>query len=104
MWKGRFKEEQSDLLKSYGESVSIDWQLYRHDIAGSIAHARALKSAGILTSEEFEKIESGLRQILAEIEEGRFEFQMDLEDVHMNIESKDSPCSEAASHNNRYLL
>ena len=88
MWKGRFKEEQSDLLKSYGESVSTDWQLYRHDIAGSIAHARALKSAGILTGEEFEKIESGLRQILAEIEEGRFEFQMDLEDVHMNIESE----------------
>ena len=88
MWKGRFKEEQSDLLKSYGESVSTDWQLYRHDIAGSIAHARALKSAGILTGEEFEKIESGLRQILAEIEEGRFEFQMDLEDVHMNIEAE----------------
>ena len=88
MWKGRFKEEQSDLLKSYGESVSTDWQLYRHDIAGSIAHARALKSAAILTGEEFEKIESGLRQILAEIEEGRFEFQMDLEDVHMNIEAE----------------
>jgi len=88
MWKGRFKEEQSDLLKSYGESVSTDWQLYRHDIAGSIAHARALKSAGILTGEEFEKIEAGLRQILAEIEEGRFEFQMDLEDVHMNIEAE----------------
>jgi argininosuccinate lyase len=88
MWKGRFKEEQSDLLKSYGESVSIDWQLYRHDIAGSIAHARALKSAGILTEEEFQKIESGLCQILAEIEEGRFEFQMDLEDVHMNIEAE----------------
>jgi argininosuccinate lyase len=88
MWKGRFKEEQSDLLKSYGESVSTDWQLYRHDIAGSIAHARALKSAGILTGEEFEKIESGLRQILAEIEERRFEFQMDLEDVHMNIEAE----------------
>ena len=88
MWKGRFKEEQSDLLKSYGESVSIDWQLYRHDITGSIAHARALKTAGILTAEEFQKIESGLRQILAEIEEGRFEFQMDLEDVHMNIEAE----------------
>ena len=88
MWKGRFKEEQSDLLKSYGESVSTDWQLYRHDIAGSIAHARALKSAGILSGEEFEKIESGLRQILAEIEEGSFEFQMDLEDVHMNIEAE----------------
>ena len=88
MWKGRFKEEQSDLLKSYGESVSTDWQLYRHDIAGSIAHARALKSAGILTGGEFDKIEAGLRQILAEIEEGRFEFQMDLEDVHMNIEAE----------------
>jgi argininosuccinate lyase len=88
MWKGRFKEDQSDLLKSYGESVSTDWQLYRHDIAGSIAHARALKSASILTDEEFKKIEAGLRQILAEIEEGDFEFQMDLEDVHMNIEAE----------------
>ena len=88
MWKGRFKEEQSDLLKSYGESVSVDWQLYRHDIAGSIAHARALKNAGILTAEEFENIESGLLQIRTEIEEGRFEFQQDLEDVHMNIEAE----------------
>ena len=88
MWKGRFQEDQSDLLKSYGESVSVDWQLYRHDIAGSIAHARALKTAGILTAEEFEKIETGLLQIRAEIEEGRFEFQQDLEDVHMNIEAE----------------
>ncbi len=88
MWKGRFQEDQSDLLKSYGESVSVDWQLYRHDIAGSIAHARALKAAGILTAEEFEKIESGLVQIRAEIDEGRFEFQQDLEDVHMNIEAE----------------
>jgi argininosuccinate lyase len=88
MWKGRFKEEQSDLLKSYGESVSVDWQLYRHDIAGSIAHARALKNAGILTAEEFENIESGLLQIRSEIEEGRFDFQQDLEDVHMNIEAE----------------
>lgn len=88
MWKGRFQEDQSDLLKSYGESVSVDWQLYRHDIAGSIAHARALKVAGILTTEEFENIERGLIQIRAEIEEGRFEFQQDLEDVHMNIEAE----------------
>ena len=53
MWKGRFQEDQSDLLKSYGESVSVEWQLYRHDISGSIAHARALKNAGNLTAEEF---------------------------------------------------
>jgi argininosuccinate lyase len=88
MWKGRFKEEQSDLLKNYGESVSTDWQLYRHDIRGSTAHARALLQAGILTNEEFQSIESGLNQIRLEIEAGHFEFSRDLEDVHMNIEAE----------------
>jgi argininosuccinate lyase len=88
MWKGRFKEEQSDLLKNYGESVSTDWQLYRHDIRGSTAHARALLQAGILTNEEFQSIESGLDQIRLEIEAGLFEFSRDLEDVHMNIEAE----------------
>jgi argininosuccinate lyase len=88
MWKGRFKEEQSDLLKSYGASVHVDWQLYRQDIRGSIAHARALLVAGILTSEEFGQIEAGLLEIRAEIEIGKFEFSQDLEDVHMNIEAE----------------
>ena len=78
MWKGRFQEEQSDLLKSYGESVSIDWQLYKHDIRGSIAHARALLRAGILTVEEFSLIEQGLVQIGKDIESGVFEFSRDL--------------------------
>lgn len=88
MWKGRFKEEQSNLLKSYGASVHVDWQLYRQDIQGSIAHARALLSAGILTPEEFAQIEAGLLEIRAEIEAGKFEFSQDLEDVHMNIEAE----------------
>ena len=88
MWKGRFKEEQSDLLKSYGASVHVDWQLYRQDIRGSIAHARALLAAGILTSGEFGQIETGLLKIRAEIEAGEFEFSRDLEDVHMNIEAE----------------
>ena len=88
MWKGRFKEEQSDLLKSYGASVHVDWQLYRQDIRGSIAHARALLGAGILTSEEFGQIEAGLLEIRAEIEAEKFEFSQDLEDVHMNIEAE----------------
>jgi argininosuccinate lyase len=88
MWKGRFKEEQSDLLKSYGESISTDWQLYSHDIKGSIAHARALKTAGILTAEEFSQIESGLLAIRTDIESGKFTFSTDLEDVHMNIEAE----------------
>jgi len=88
MWKGRFKQEQSDLLKSYGQSVTADWQLYRHDIRGSIAHARALMGAGILSGEEFALIDSGLRAIGDEIAAGRFAFSQDLEDVHMNIESE----------------
>lgn len=88
MWKGRFKEEQSDLLKAYGESVSIDWRLYKHDIRGSIAHARALLGAGILTEDEFAAIESGLQAIEGEIEMGTFQWSQDLEDVHMNIEAE----------------
>jgi argininosuccinate lyase len=87
MWKGRFHEEQSALLKAYGESVSIDWRLYRHDIRGSIAHARALLRAAVLTEEEFAAIEAGLLEIGAEIDAGKFEWSRDLEDVHMNIES-----------------
>jgi len=88
MWKGRFKEEQSDLLKSYGASVHVDWQLYRQDIRGSIAHARALLGADILTPEEFRQIEAGLLEIRSDIEAGKFEFSQDLEDVHMNIEAE----------------
>src|SRR5476651_1436033 len=88
MWKGRFKQAQSSLLKSYGESVSFDARLFRHDIRGSIAHARALKAAGILSGDEFLRIEAGLREIEKEIESGAFEFDIELEDVHMNIEAE----------------
>lgn len=88
MWKGRFKQEASDLLKSYGQSVTTDWRLYQQDIRGSIAHARALVAAGILTVDEFGQIEGGLRAIEAEIRAGTFAFSEDLEDVHMNIEAE----------------
>jgi len=88
MWKGRFKQAQSSLLKTYGESVSFDARLYKHDIQGSIAHARALVGAEILTPSEFAEIEAGLRQIEKEISEGDFVFDVELEDVHMNIESE----------------
>jgi len=88
MWHGRFEQKQSDLLKHYGESVSFDWRLYRHDIRGSIAHARALKNAGILTEQEFRAIEAGLHEICDEIEAGTFTFSTELEDVHMNIEAE----------------
>ncbi len=86
MWKGRFQEETTDLMKRFGESISFDWRLYRYDIRGSIAHARGLQRAGILTQEECEAIAAGLREIEAEITAGTFAFSVDLEDIHMNIE------------------
>jgi argininosuccinate lyase len=87
MWKGRFRQETAPALQRFSESVSFDWRLYRFDILGSIAHAKALEKAGILTPEELSQIENGLRQIEAEITEGKFAFRMELEDVHMNIEA-----------------
>ena len=88
MWKGRFSKPTADLVQRYGESVSYDWRLFRQDIAGSIAHARAQLKAGLLSQEEFNAIESGLKDILKDIEAGNFSWSRELEDVHMNIESE----------------
>ena len=88
MWKGRFKEQTAELLQQYSESVSFDWRLWRHDIEGSISHSAALEKAGLITSEERSRIVDGLREIGAEIEQGRFEFKRELEDIHMNIEAE----------------
>src|ERR1700737_797265 len=87
MRKGRFSGRGRENAERYSQSVSFDWRLYRHDVAGSIAHAAALAHAGILTSEEREKIDKGLREIEIEIENGKFEWDQSLEDVHMNIEA-----------------
>ncbi len=88
MWKGRFSQPTADLVQRYGESVSYDWRLYKHDIAGSIAHAGAQVKAGLLTEEEFQAIKTGLESILADIEQNNFTWSQELEDVHMNIESE----------------
>lgn len=88
MRQGRFRQAPSGLLKTYGESVSFDWRLYRQDIRGSIAHARGLLKAGVLSAEEFKSIETGLREIEEDIASGRFRFDPELEDVHMNIEAE----------------
>ena len=87
MWKGRFQQETAPAVQRFTESISFDWRLYKFDIQGSIAHASALERAGLLTAEELQQIESGLKAIEQEIDEGRFPFRIDLEDVHMNIES-----------------
>jgi argininosuccinate lyase len=87
MWKGRFQTDTSNLVQRYGESISYDWRLYPYDIQGSMAHASALLAAGILTEAEQRAIHRGLRDILAEIEAGNFDFRLSLEDIHMNIEA-----------------
>ena len=88
MWKGRFTQDTSSLVQQFGESISYDWRLFPHDIAGSIAHARAQLTAGLLTGHEFADIERGLREIEVDIAGGTFEFKTSLEDIHMNIEAE----------------
>ena len=87
MRKGRFSEPAARIAQRYNESVSFDWRLYRHDIAGSIAHAAALARAGIITADERDKIDNGLREIEQEIEKRKFQWNQSLEDLHMNIEA-----------------
>ncbi|HEX4201386.1 MAG TPA: argininosuccinate lyase, partial [Chthoniobacterales bacterium] len=75
-------------MRRLSESVSFDWRLFKFDILGSIAHAKALHKAGLLTLDELAQIETGLLAIEKEIAAGTFEFLPELEDVHMNIEAE----------------
>ena len=87
-WSGRFTEPTDSFVEAFTASVMFDRRLYRHDIAGSIAHARMLTHVGVLTQDECETIVKGLKEIEAEIDAGRFEWSTALEDVHMNIEAR----------------
>jgi argininosuccinate lyase len=88
LWSGRFDEPVTDLVKHFTASVQFDRRLARHDIDGSIAHARMLHAVGILSAEDLAAIERGLSEIWASIEAGTFEWSVDLEDVHFNIERR----------------
>ncbi len=87
-WGGRFTEATDALVEEYTASIPYDWRLYPYDIAGSIAHAAMLGRTGIITDREARRIINGLRDVLKEIAEGRLEFRMELEDIHMNIEHR----------------
>jgi argininosuccinate lyase len=87
-WGGRFTEATDAFVESFTASVAFDRRLYHHDIEGSIAHATMLARVGVITGQERDRIVSGLREIHKEIDEGRFEWRVDREDVHMNIESR----------------
>ena len=86
--RSRFGKEMDDRVKGYTVSVPFDRRLYRQDIAGSIAHARMMARQGIISDKNAELITMGLVSIREEIEQGRFEFNEELEDIHMNIEAR----------------
>ncbi|WP_235277234.1 argininosuccinate lyase [Methylacidiphilum kamchatkense] len=86
LWGGRFHEKPSSLFTRFSQSISFDWRLYYQDIQGSIAHARMLEKIGIIDSKESEEIQSALSEISHQIEQGQFQWSMEHEDVHMNIE------------------
>lgn len=87
-WGGRFTESTDAFVAEFTASIQFDQRLYKHDIAGSRAHAKMLNKAGILSSTDLEAILAGLDQIEAEIEAGNFDWQIALEDIHMNIEAR----------------
>jgi argininosuccinate lyase len=86
-WAGRFSEATDTFVEAFTASVGFDRRLYRHDIEGSIAHARMLARQGILTGEERDAIIGGLIRIRERIDRGEFAWRVELEDVHMNIEA-----------------
>ncbi len=88
LWGGRFTKGTDKLVEGFTSSLSFDKRLYRHDIRGSIAHARMLGRQGIIPAPEAEQIIAGLQEILAEIEAGQFPFRQEYEDIHLNIEKR----------------
>jgi argininosuccinate lyase len=88
VWSGRFDEPVTDLVKRFTASVTFDKRLAEFDIQGSLAHARMLAGAGIITTADFASIEKGLAKVREEIASGAFEWSVDAEDVHLNIERR----------------
>jgi argininosuccinate lyase len=87
-WSALFSEPMSDLVKRYTSSVTFDKRMWRADVSGSLAHAQMLTAQGIIGADDLAAIQKGMAQITEEIESERFEWKLDLEDVHLNIEAR----------------
>ncbi len=86
LWGGRFQKSTDAKVDDFNSSIRFDKRMYKQDIKGSIAHAKMLGKQGIIDIADSEKIVAGLTEILADIENGKVEFLIDAEDIHMNIE------------------
>ncbi|HLS42096.1 MAG TPA: argininosuccinate lyase [Paenalcaligenes sp.] len=87
-WSARFSEPVSDLVKRYTASVDFDKRLALFDIQGSLAHATMLATANVISKSDLADIQRGMAQIIEEIQNEQFEWLLDLEDVHLNIEKR----------------
>src|SRR3954451_11476454 len=87
-WQARIGEATDAIAQSFVESISYDKRLYKHDIAGSIAHAAMLAKVGLITEDERAKIEQGLRSIERDIEADNLKFDISNEDIHMVVEAE----------------
>ena len=88
MWGGRFATGPDAIMQAINASIGFDQRLYAQDIAGSRAHAAMLAATGILSDSDARAIGEGLLTVLSEIEAGKFPFRVDLEDIHLNVESR----------------
>lgn len=86
-WGGRFKKRTDEKVEAFTSSLSVDLRLAKYDIIGSIAHAKTLANAGVIDEGELDVLVGELEKIGIEIEEGKFAFDLSLEDIHMNIEA-----------------
>jgi argininosuccinate lyase len=87
-WSALFAEPMSDLVKRYTSSVFFDKRMWQADITGSLAHADMLAAQAVISAEDHLAIQKGMAQIWQEIDSGQFEWKLDLEDVHLNIEAR----------------
>jgi argininosuccinate lyase len=87
-WSALFSEPMSELVQRYTASVEFDRRMWRADIDGSLAHARMLAAKSIISAADLAAIEKGMAQIVQEIESGAFQWKLELEDVHLNIEAR----------------
>ncbi|MBW1989085.1 MAG: argininosuccinate lyase [Deltaproteobacteria bacterium] len=88
-WEGRFSEPTDEMVEAFSSSIHVDRRLYAQDIAGSVAHARTLNKAGVLSDEELKSLEAALSRVKKEIEEGnKFTWDPALEDIHMHVEER----------------
>ena len=86
LWGGRFTKETDEMVNTFNASINFDKRMYREDIQGSIAHAKMLAECKIISADDSKKIIAGLENILNQIERDEFNFSVELEDIHMNIE------------------